>query len=65
MTHIATMLKYITRKNIEDIEILRFFELSIPIKMIETSSQSMAIDIPEDVEKVETELIKLEGNLKK
>ena len=52
-------------ENIEDIEILRFFELSIPIKMIETSSQSMAIDIPEDVEKVETELIKLEGNLKK
>ena len=32
--------------------------------MMETSSQSMAIDIPEDVEKVESELIKLEGNLK-
>ena len=51
-------------ENVEDIEILRFFDLSIPIKMMETSSQSMAIDVPEDVVKVESELIKLEGNLK-
>jgi len=51
-------------ENAEDIEILRFFDLSIPIKMVETSSQSMAIDVPEDVVKVESELIKLEGNLK-
>jgi len=51
-------------ENAEDIEILRFFDLSIPIKMVETSSHSMAIDVPEDVVKVESELIKLEGNLK-
>ena len=51
-------------ENVEDIEILRFFDLSIPIKMMETSSESMAIDVPEDVVKVESELIKLEGNLK-
>ena len=52
-------------EDIEDIEILRFFDLSISIKMMETSSQSMAIDIPEDVLKVENELIKLEGKYKK
>lgn len=37
----------------EDIEILRFFDLSIPIKMVETTSSSLAVDIPEDVIKVE------------
>lgn len=40
-------------ENFEDIEILRFFDFSIPIKMVETSSSSLAVDIPEDVEKVE------------
>lgn len=37
----------------EDIEILRFFDLKRPIKMVETKSASLAIDVPEDVEKVE------------
>ncbi|WP_338357109.1 3-deoxy-manno-octulosonate cytidylyltransferase [Yeosuana marina] len=37
----------------EDIEILRFFDFSIPIKMVETSSNSLAIDVVEDLEKVE------------
>lgn len=37
----------------EDIEILRFFDFSTPIKMVETSSSSLAVDVPEDVEKVE------------
>ncbi|OMP32207.1 3-deoxy-manno-octulosonate cytidylyltransferase [Mangrovimonas sp. DI 80] len=45
----------------EDIEILRFFDFSIPIKMVETTSSSLAVDVPEDVEKVE-QFIK--GNLK-
>ena len=44
----------------EDIEILRFFDLNIPIKMVETSGSSLAIDVIEDVAKVEAELIKLE-----
>lgn len=39
-------------EEIEDIEILRFFELSIPIRMVETTGNSLAIDIPEDVPKV-------------
>lgn len=37
----------------EDIEILRFFELGIPVRMVETSGQSLAVDIPEDVPLVE------------
>ena len=45
----------------EDIEMLRFFELNIPIKMVKTSGSSLAVDIIQDVVKVEAELIKLEG----
>lgn len=48
----------------EDIEILRFFDLNIPIKMVETSGSSLAVDVLEDVINVERELIKIEGNLK-
>jgi 3-deoxy-manno-octulosonate cytidylyltransferase (CMP-KDO synthetase) len=36
----------------EDIEILRFLELGFEIKMIKLSSESQAIDNPEDLEKV-------------
>lgn len=45
----------------EDIEILRFFDLNIPVKMVETSGSSLAVDVIKDVAKVEAELIKLEG----
>lgn len=38
----------------EDIEILRFFELGVDIHMIETQPGSLAVDVPEDVEKVES-----------
>ncbi len=41
----------------EDIEILRFFDLGIGIKMLEVDTASLAVDIPEDVEKV-TEALK-------
>lgn len=37
----------------EDIEILRFLELGIPIRMVETSGQSLAVDVPEDIAPVE------------
>ena len=56
--------KYLTygRKSeiemIEDIEILRFFELGINIKMYEASKSSLAVDIPSDVKLVEKELRK-------
>lgn len=40
----------------EDIEILRFFELKKKILMVETNSVSLAVDVPEDVSKVEEAL---------
>ena len=42
----------------EDIEILRFFELNIPIKMIRLSSSSIAVDIKSDIKKLEKYLKK-------
>lgn len=40
----------------EDIEILRFFELGKMICMIETQPGSLAVDVPEDIAKVEKAL---------
>lgn len=40
----------------EDIEILRFLELGKSIRMVETKPGSLAVDVPEDVVKVEKEL---------
>lgn len=37
----------------EDIEILRFIDMGYKVKMKETNVDSIAVDIPEDVEKVE------------
>ena len=37
----------------EDIEILRFFDLGIKIKMIKLNSNSIAVDEIKDVKKVE------------
>jgi len=39
-------------EKIEDIEILRFLELGLKVKMIEVSDSSIAVDIPEDLDKV-------------
>jgi 3-deoxy-manno-octulosonate cytidylyltransferase (CMP-KDO synthetase) len=39
-------------EQVEDIEILRFLENDIKIKMIEVDASSIAIDVPDDVEKV-------------
>jgi 3-deoxy-manno-octulosonate cytidylyltransferase (CMP-KDO synthetase) len=36
----------------EDIDILRFLEMGINVKMIETFGTTQAVDIPEDVDKV-------------
>lgn len=41
---------------IEDIEFLRFLEWGYRIKMIKVSESSVAVDVPEDVEKVENVL---------
>ena len=40
-------------ESIEDIEILRFLELGYDVKMIEVSLSSIAVDVPEDVGRVE------------
>lgn len=42
-----------TIEHSEDIEILRFHEMGFPIKMIHTKSFSLAVDVPEDILKVE------------
>jgi 3-deoxy-manno-octulosonate cytidylyltransferase (CMP-KDO synthetase) len=39
-------------EQVEDIEILRFLENDIPVKMIEVDASSIAIDVPADAEKV-------------
>ena len=43
-------------EEVEDIEILRFFELGINIKMFLASKSSLAVDVPEDINKVEKAL---------
>jgi 3-deoxy-manno-octulosonate cytidylyltransferase (CMP-KDO synthetase) len=39
-------------EQIEDIEVLRFLELGIQVRMIKLSEDSIAVDLPEDVETV-------------
>ena len=39
-------------EGIEDLEMLRFLEKGVSIKVIEMSSESIAVDHPEDIEKV-------------
>jgi 3-deoxy-manno-octulosonate cytidylyltransferase (CMP-KDO synthetase) len=46
-------------EEVEDIEILRFLENDIPVKMIQVTKSSIAVDIPADVEKV---VLTLESN---
>lgn len=40
-------------EEIEDIEILRFLELGFEVRMIAMSDQSVAVDVPDDVQKAE------------
>lgn len=48
-------------ESIEDIEILRFFDLNIPVLMVETKESSLAVDVIEDVAKIEEVLKKIEN----
>jgi 3-deoxy-manno-octulosonate cytidylyltransferase (CMP-KDO synthetase) len=43
-------------ESIEDLEILRFIEHSIPVEILETTDFSLAVDYPEDIDKVEVAL---------
>jgi 3-deoxy-manno-octulosonate cytidylyltransferase (CMP-KDO synthetase) len=45
----------------EDIEIIRFLEWGKTIRLVETQPGSLAVDVPEDVEKVEAILKKVWG----
>ena len=45
----------------EDIEIIRFLEWSQPIRLVETRPGSLAVDVPDDVVKVEVALRELWG----
>lgn len=45
-----------TLENIEDIEILRFLELGWEVRMIELSNNSIAVDTPEDIIRVERKI---------
>jgi 3-deoxy-manno-octulosonate cytidylyltransferase (CMP-KDO synthetase) len=46
-------------EQVEDIEILRFMDLGISIHMCEVAGGSLAVDVPEDVNKVEIALKKM------
>lgn len=50
-----------TLESIEDIEMLRFLENGYRIKIIEAPSESIGVDLPEDIAKVETAMKKLEA----
>lgn len=49
-------------ESFEDIEILRFFDLGFKIKMVEMTSTSLAIDIPEDISMVEKAIQNMQNN---
>ena len=48
-------------ESLEDVEILRFLERGVPVKLVETSGKSMAVDIEEDVHKVSKIIQNLEA----
>ena len=50
--------KFSKNEIVEDIEILRFLELDIPIKMVKVSGSSIAVDVKSDIKKVEKKLKK-------
>lgn len=43
-------------EEIEDIEILRFFDLGIKVRMVEVSGNSIPVDVPEDIDRVLNEI---------
>ena len=48
-----------TLEEVEDIEILRFFETDIEVMMCKLNEGSLAVDVPEDVAKIEKALSKI------
>ena len=50
---------------IEDIELLRFFELNKKILMVKTTEDSIAVDYPRDIKKVEKKIIYNDKRIRK
>jgi hypothetical protein len=50
---------------VEDIELLRFFELGKKILMVKTSEDSIAVDYPEDIKKVEKQILYNENKIRR
>jgi len=48
-----------TIEHYEDIEILRFLDIGTKIRVVKTSGSSLAVDVPEDVKKVEDAILKI------
>ena len=46
-------------EQVEDIEILRFLEEGIEVKMVEIEQGSLAVDIPSDVDKIVKKMLLL------
>jgi len=46
----------------EDIEILRFLDIGLKIRVVETKTASIAVDVPEDVIRVEEEILRKRKN---
>lgn len=61
LTAFGTGLTKTPLESVEDIEILRFLECGVPVKMIESPQGSIAVDYPEDVVRVEEILRALGG----
>ena len=49
----------------EDIEILRFLDLGMQVKMIEVSKSSISVDYPKDISRVEKKILNLKKMKKK
>ncbi len=54
-----SMTKKTPLEQVEDIEILRFLEQGIEIKMVEVEQGSLAVDIPSDVDKIVNKMLLL------
>lgn len=50
-------------ESMEDIEILRFIELGFNVEMVEVSKSSISVDFPEDIKRVEDEILKRSSKL--
>ena len=53
LTKFSSMKKKSALEKLEDIEILRFFDLGIKIKMVKLSSKTLAVDVKSDIKKLE------------